>query len=578
MKKILTSLAIIVSALTSAQVYVGTGGHMYVNNQVLFVKQDISLQNNGAIYLRNESQLLQGTTDVSTNTGTGKLSVFQEGTSDHFDYNYWCSPVGNLDGSGNGPFGITMLGSPATVSTSNPAVILSNSMLDGTAAPLSIAPRWVFKYLSGSDYAQWIPVGSATTINPGEGFTMKGTSGTDAVLVNGVTNNPGGAQRYDFRGKPNDGNISVGVGLDHMTLTGNPYPSALHMNAFLLDPDNSACDGIAYYWEQDKTTNSHILTQYRGGYGTYSPLSLGSNGIYAPATFNAYDNLGNLNNTGTSSGLSINRKYAPIGQGFMVKGTANGMLTLKNTHRSYYKESGALSEFERRADAENGLSYFRINAILNNTFTRQLVLTFLPEATDGIDRGIDAPSPDNSLPSDVYFPIEDQKFVIQGLPFAVHKTIPLGIRAVQNATFRFYIPETVHFDDMAIFIHDLLDDSYHNIQNGFYDLTLDAGTYDNRFELAFAPDVLGTTENELQTVGIYQNNDTQTLTISNKNNPSPDLQQCRVYDMRGKLVMQQDLTSAKAYCFSTEALEPGIYMVKVTTVTQETIVKKIAVF
>jgi hypothetical protein len=38
----------------------------------------------------------------------------------------------------------------------------------------------------------------------------------------------GSAQRYDFRGKPNDGTIDIPVLLDELTLTGNPYPSALN--------------------------------------------------------------------------------------------------------------------------------------------------------------------------------------------------------------------------------------------------------------------------------------------------------------------------------------------------------------
>ena len=71
------------------------------------------------------------------------------------------------------------------------------------------------KYIASDQYSEWIHVQSATSINPGEGFTMKGTAGS------------GDAQRYDFRGKPNNGTISVSVENNQFTLTGNPYPSAL---------------------------------------------------------------------------------------------------------------------------------------------------------------------------------------------------------------------------------------------------------------------------------------------------------------------------------------------------------------
>jgi hypothetical protein len=115
---------------------------------------------------------------------------------------------------------------------------------------------------------------------------MKGTSGTDATSVDGVQNNAGGngAQRYDFRGKPNDGNISVSVASGMTTLTGNPYPSAIDMQLFLAD-NLAVCDGNALYWEQDKSVNSHFIAAYRGGYGVYN----GASNIYTPATFYTYD-------------------------------------------------------------------------------------------------------------------------------------------------------------------------------------------------------------------------------------------------------------------------------------------------
>jgi hypothetical protein len=36
------------------------------------------------------------------------------------------------------------------------------------------------------------------------------------------------------------------------------------------------------------------------------------------------------------------RKFAPIGQGFMVRGIANGNVTFRNTHRVFRKEGLAI--------------------------------------------------------------------------------------------------------------------------------------------------------------------------------------------------------------------------------------------
>ena len=42
----------------------------------MYVEQDVNLQNNGNFYLRNNSQLLQGTSGSGANTGLGKIVYF----------------------------------------------------------------------------------------------------------------------------------------------------------------------------------------------------------------------------------------------------------------------------------------------------------------------------------------------------------------------------------------------------------------------------------------------------------------------------------------------------------------------
>ena len=103
-----------------------------------------------------------------------------------------------------------------------------------------------------------------------------------------------------------------------------------------------------------------------------------------PATFDTYNANGTLNTTGSSSGLVIERKYAPIGQGFMIEGNAMGNVLLKNEYRAYVIEGGGLSQFERNAatTVQNTTStslevpHMRFDISLNNQFTRQLGLNF----------------------------------------------------------------------------------------------------------------------------------------------------------------------------------------------------------
>ena len=585
-------LFLILSLTSNAQLFVKDNTYIFNKGNVVYVNGNVELNgSNSNFYLRSEAQLLQGTTSTSSNKGIGKLSVFQEGTVNNYAYNYWCSPVGNASASiGNEDFGITMLSVPTTNTSSMAATMLAMNNYDGVSGigTLSIAPYWIWKFLSSSTYSQWFQSGSTTNISAGQGFTMKGTSGSDATNPGeSVANNPGSKQRYDFRGKPNDGNISVSVATNNFTLTGNPYPSALHVNAFLLDASNSACSGIAYYWEQDKTVNSHVLLAYKGGYGTYSPISLGSTGVYVSAPFNTYTITGTVNVLGSQSGLVIDRKYAPIGQGFMVKGVSNGTVTLMNSHRAYYKESTlATSHFEKSSniinqnngESSNFVSHIRLNTSFNDLYTRQVALAFVTGAKDGIDRGIDAESPASTdLNNDSYFVIQNGKYVIQGIEFDLNKRLPIGVKISDSTAVRFSLADEINFDlNQDVFIYDSLDNSYHNLKKGDYSVILNTGIYNQRFELTFKESDLSINSNGKNNFMIVQNNLNQTLSIANRN--LIDLKSVMLYDVIGKLIFDKvDLGIKSIYEFPTTSLSDGIYIVKLKTNDGQIVNQKIIV-
>ena len=590
MKKLSTLFLMAVNTSCFSQLYLATGASLYAKNEVLYVKEDLQLNANSNLYLRNEAQLIQGAS-LSNNVGLGSLSVYQEGTSDNFEYNYWCAPVGMPSNTtGNSSFGITMLSRPETAILSTSASILPQGSYDGTASPLAIASSWIYKLTNASSYSQWSAVGAATSLAPGEGFTMKGTSGTDLLdpLGLGIPNNPGGAQRYDFRGKPNSGNISVTLTTGNATLTGNPYPSALNLNAFLLDPDNLAITGgTAYFWQQDRTVNSHYLSAYRGGYGSYSPVNVNSEGIYVPAAFNAYNQDGTPNaGPGSGTGTILQRRYSPIGQGFLLNGTSNGTATFKNVHRIFFREGTGISQFEKKtpqlqtqkqAEEIEPLSYLRINSIINGQFTRQLALAFLSQATDGPDPGIDALNMTTDLPEDVNFRIGNASYLIQGIAFDPSKKIPLAVKASKETTFKFLITETAHFDSsQPIFLYDSSDDSYHDIRNIAYEIKVPAGNHTSRFSIAFKDDHnLSLEENpDSEHFIVYQDRLSKAIKASN-----PQLLTIRsmsLYNMAGEKVFKtKELQTELTYSFTPSRLPAGVYIIEFLTDDNRKITKKI---
>lgn len=551
-----------------AQMYVGPNTSVYVKDQVVFVKQNLELKEaTSNFYLRKESQLVQGTPDPGANSGLGNLSVFQEGSVNNFSYNYWCSPVGNVGGistSVNNPFGITQLGIP-TSSTLTTATQIAPGF-DGLASPsFSISTRWIYKFPANTTYSGWVSVGSASNINAGEGFTMKGSSGTDLTSVDDVQNNLDGFhQRYDFRGKPNDGTIDIPVLVDKLTLTGNPYPSAIDLKLFLEEEKN--CTGTAYFWEQDKTVKSHYVADYKGGYGTYSPIGV-PDGTYVPAIYYSYDGAGKQILTSSTPGKNFERHYSPIGQGFMIRGLVAGNVQMKNSYRVYKKE-GALnnSQFEKRANyktssAEIKTPQIRFNTVLDNGPISQMLLMFDPSSTDGFDRAKDARSPNNG-PANTYFSFDNKEYLINVIPFEMDKKIAIGFRNKIQANYKITVNEMVNLDEIEnVYIHDKIADTYHDVKNSFYDLTLPAGSNNNQYEITFKNTTLGVKDRENTSFIVNQDNAKKSLII---NNPLfKDLVLCNLYDIAGKLIFsKKQLGSNSSYSFPTSSLGDGIYIVK----------------
>ncbi len=381
--------------------------YIFVSNTYLFSAADINLSTvNSFIYLRQDGQLIQS--NNLKNTGVGYLSSYQENTVNNFAYNYWCSNVGsNTLSVVNNPFGISQLGNPTSITNSTPAIMLPYNVLDGISTPLGIAVRWIYQLITSSTYSSWIYVGDSPTIGAGFGFTMKGVDIT--------------GQQYDFRGKPNTGEIPISVLANELTLVGNPYSSALDLCKFLNREIN--CTGVAYFWEQDKTVNSHYIANYVGGYSTLNGL-----GVYVPAVFLTY------NGSGTSTGVFsspmnvIERKYSPLNQGFLIKGLSSGVVTFKNIDRVYNKE-GAIynSEFEKTQEPK----VIRLNILMDDSILKQLAIVDEETATEGYDRAMDAESPDKT-PKDCFFPIEDKKYVINALPITEDTEILLKLEGATS--------------------------------------------------------------------------------------------------------------------------------------------------
>jgi hypothetical protein len=601
-----------------AQLYVtpngvtSTDSYVYVSDEVLFVEQDVNLVANtndpnteASIYLRDEAQLIQGAT-ASSNSGTGFISVYQDSNSDSYDYNFWASPVGNpnLAGSGNVNFGVLNFYDANTVTQSDQTLVTAG--YNGSPSPnLTISRRWLYKRPAGAGYQA---IYSNYAVPAGMGFTMKGVGVSPAggsPFIDPMN------QNYDFRGRPNNGTIAVGVMANESTLSGNPYPSAIDLNLFYNDPDNGEIQELRF-WDEDRSINSHYYIDNKGGYGTWvpgvSPYITG--GTYVVPPFLNYDNGGNPSGGQMGSGQMIDRLYAPIGQGFNIFAdiAGDGLVYYKNSHRIYETESGSPFSNFRGAQGTNPTNNgpdpaiavepnpyaeypptLRIHNIFGESHFREMLLVLSPQSTDGYDRGLDARHPMDGAIAEAYFPITDDKgtlpYVIQTVPYEIAKRVPLNFEIDQQTPVRVIAAEEINLPS-KVYLWDSVGNTYQEITNGnSANLQLHQGNYENRFFLVFrgGPDITPPSPAAARSIEVtanvdfFQNNRVAELEVSNPE--GYDIKSASIFDMSGKLVLnQQDLGNSTRFTFSTSNFSDGVYIVKLTTTDNIVIDYKMTVY
>ncbi len=508
------------------------------------------LELDGIINLEGESQLIQTEGSILDADSGGYIERDQQGTANGFNYNYWSSSVGPIGGNngsrGNG------------VSKTNASYTISGVMKDGAqdinfdtspyaadsnmpTIPITISSYWLYKFygLSG-DYNSWAKIDETFSLLPGEGFTMKGSSGPKSLASK---------QNYVFKGLPNNGDITVPLikinGTDNVDrLIGNPYPSAINVAQFILDNisvaegggnvNGTIFNGAVYFWDHFGEQNTHNLKGYVGGYATRN-ITAG-----APAVSND----SRINNNG-ATGTKIPGPYIAVNQGFFVSLTPDlpiavngGDIVFNNGQRVFATEDGATSLLPEDA---NSLFFKSSNNKKNNVgsksitdkhiirlqydsplgYHRQLVIGAIDKASNKFDMGYDAFMADVNE-EDMYWMLDDTKFVIQGVNnFNDTQEFPLGLIVKKTGMARINLFALENVDvNKPIYIKDASLDKTYQINKAPFEIYLEAGTYNDRFKLVFQPTqskALSVNESDLDlNVSVYYSAESSSLNINLK--------------------------------------------------------------
>jgi len=577
------------------------------------------LKLDGEINLAGESQLVQDEGSILDEKSGGFLDKDQQGTASSYNYNYWSSCVGPI-----------ITGGAATGLESFPNLSFSvkGNMLDGTtpinfqpshsAADLAVTPSpvivssyWLWKfYGADDDYNAWIKIGATTPLQPGEGYTMKGTSKLKAITIN---------QNYKFRGKPYNGDIILALDKtsgDVDRLIGNPYPSAIDANEFILDhiKETIVLDGEAgrntvnvfngalYFWHHFSGA-THYLAEYVGGYATYTLMG----GVQAYSTDSRINN-----STPLVGGGKIPERYIPVNQGFFVitalpsgiSGTTTsvegGEIIFKNSQRVFIKEgdAGAVdgslffkgskkTNAKQIKETRDEKAKIRLQFTSPKGYVRQLLVGIAENTSNHFDIGYDAPMADVNK-DDIFWTFDGAKFVIQAVNnFNTDQELPLGVKIAKAGLATIKIDELENLDEnISLHIKDKLTGETHNISKKAFEINLEAGHYLDRFVLIFkmqkivaediSTEILIAAELQpvIEGVHVFMDNTIGELQI--KNNSAEEILSVVLYNYLGQRVNNWNTNLNRRTISLPINTSTGVYIVQINTKTGKT-VKKISV-
>jgi len=348
-----------------------------------------------------------------------------------------------------------------------------------------------YKWTAGDDVLYDTPYISAwTTLNNGN-FVSTGNGWISSIKSQSPFNVDSftGVVSLKFSGTANNGVYNVGVlksgnvDPDHgsnYNLLANPYPSAISADKFL--EENLNIDGTVYIWE--------AKTQ---------PLTVGT-GYYDQSDYITYTKAGS---TAPSIGTPVFNGNIASAQGFMVKALSSGNVLFNNCMRlsgltdndSFFRTS-----IDFNAAVMNNLSVdrFKLNLTSSSDHFNQILIAYIPGLSMGYDRGYDA-SRNSTSGSQIFSIMGDtnQRLAIDARPaFVDTDIVPLGFTTsspISSTNFQISIVEkegVFQNDDVDVFIHDKLNNVYHNFDNGVFNFTASQSELLNRFDIVYQSSTL----------------------------------------------------------------------------------------
>jgi hypothetical protein len=438
--------------VSNANVIISSGDTITLNG-ILIVEEE------GSFTLENEANLIQ-LSDVE-NIG---FIIVKKQTSPlmRLDYVMWSSPV-------------------------------SDQLLHNFS-PLTLPNRF-YDYNPTTNFYNTVSNIETTTFESSKGYLirMPNNHPITPLIFEGI-----------FEGKPRNGSILIPVNQNTYNAIGNPYPSSINANQFIMD--NNLEEPI-YFWR--KTNNSN-----HDSYATYT-LAGGVGGV--------------ANFDGGAPLFITPTVHIASGQGFIIKSNSSNLI-FNNTMRIASDETIFL-----RNNIE--VNRFWLNLNYANEFICQTMIAYMDNATSGIDISIDGKyisERETTLTS----LIENEEFVIQGrgLPFDNNDVVALGFKTqfTGNHTINLNHYDGLFTSNQTVFLRDNFNNNLQDLKTGSYTFFSEIGIFNTRFDIVYEV-ALGINEpySEENIIVYNLNNE---LFINSENTILTDV---NLYDIYGRLLLSK---------------------------------------
>ncbi|KGO84884.1 hypothetical protein Q765_19140 [Flavobacterium rivuli WB 3.3-2 = DSM 21788] len=500
------------------------------SDKTVTLNKFVNVATGSSFTLEHNAHLIQQTNAVNTGNITQKRN---SSTLFRYDYTLWSSPV---DGQQLHDF--------------------SQNTLN----------ERFYEYGISNNAEYYLPVNPQTNFEAGKGYLIRmpndiGVPSYYNILTTTVFTGI-------FTGNPHNGTITrpLSTSVNRWNAIGNPYPSPIGVTAFFDANVGVLQSGTAlYFWRKKNNTNAT-------SYATLTKVSYAAN--------QASGGLPGENAYGGSQWTSFFQTTATAdwvinpGQGFFVKTAANLTSPVVTFNNAMRRGNIHNTQFFRTVEPDQ-MSRMWINlAGTNIDAYSQISIAYTSDATLGLDYGSDGMLFNNGGNISLYTMVDDNRLTIEARPaFTDTDIVGLGYNAIEAGEFTFSLDskDGVFADGQDIFLRDNLLGTITNITNGNYVFTTDAGRFNDRFELLYTTDALGTETPALNANTVIVFKEGSSLNI---NAGTAQISNVTVYDIRGRKLYSQNGTNATTATVTGLQAAQEVLIVEINT-DKGTVSKKV---